>query len=98
MTAFLKIAMNIVSLAINIGLVYFAVRLMLIFRGGKMEKSWLYIAIGTFCLAVGSFFFSAYYVFNLPTLVHPLGGAISMMGGAFILIGLKIEYKSWRGV
>jgi hypothetical protein len=97
MTLLLRIALNVVSLLINIGLVYFGVRLLLIFRGGKMEKSWFYIAAGAFCLALGSLIFSAYYILGLPTLVHPLGGLASVVGGIFILAGLWKEFKSWSG-
>lgn len=97
MTLLLRIAVNVVSLLINIGLVYFGVRLLLIFRGGKMEKSWFYIVAGAFCLALGSSIFSAYYILGLPVFVHPLGGLASMVGGAFILVGLWKEFKNWSG-
>jgi hypothetical protein len=68
---------------------------MLIFKGGKMGRQWLYIAVGSFALAKGSSLFSMYYIFNLPGFVHPIGGFVSMIGGAFLLAGLRREYKNW---
>ena len=93
-----RIVVNIVSLAISIGLVYFAVRLMLIFKGGKKERSWLYISTGVLALAIGSCIFSLYYVLELPSFIHPIGGIAQMIGGIMLLIGLNREYKSWKVV
>jgi uncharacterized membrane protein YgdD (TMEM256/DUF423 family) len=91
-----RIVLNLVSLTINVGLVYFAVRLMLIFRGSKKEKPWLYIAVAVLALATGSSIFSLYYILELPIFVHPIGGIAQMIGGILLLIGLHREYKSWR--
>jgi uncharacterized membrane protein YgdD (TMEM256/DUF423 family) len=91
-----RIVLNLVSLAINVGLIYLAVRLMLIFRGSKKERPWLYIAVAVLALATGSSIFSLYYILELPIFVHPIGGIAQMIGGILLLIGLYREYKSWR--
>ncbi|MFQ6064968.1 MAG: hypothetical protein ACE5L6_05780 [Candidatus Bathyarchaeia archaeon] len=91
-----RVVLNLVSLAINIGLIYLALRLMLIFKGGKMGKSWLYITVAVLALAIGSSIFSSYYILGLPRFVHPIGGIAQMIGGILLLIGLYMEYKSWR--
>jgi hypothetical protein len=88
--------MNFVSLAINVGLVYLAARLTLIFRGGKMEKPWLYVVVAVLALAIGSSVFSLYYVLELPSFVHAFGGVMQMIGGILFLIGLCKEYQSWK--
>lgn len=98
MVEFSRIVVNLLSLAINIGLFYFTVRLLLIFRGGKKERSWLYIAAAVLALATGSSIFSLYYILELPSFVHPIGGIVQMIGGILLLIGLYREYKSWKGV
>jgi hypothetical protein len=90
-----RIALNLISLAINIALVYFGLRLLLVFKGGRMERPWLYITVGAFALATGSSLFSMYYILGLPGIVHPIGGVVSMVGGAFLLAGLRKEYKNW---
>jgi len=77
-----RVAMNIVSLVINVGLVYFAVRLLLFFRGGKIGKPWAYISSGVLALAGSSFLFSLYLL-------------VMMTGGALLLIGMYLEHKHW---
>lgn len=86
---------NIISLAINIGLAYFAVRMMFVFKGGSMEKVWFPVITGSLCLAIGSSLFSMYYLLNLPSFVHSIGGVIAMIGGTLILTGLRGTYRSW---
>jgi len=90
-----RIVVNLLSLAINIGLFYFAIRLLLIFKGGKKEKPWFYIALAVLALATGSSIFSLYYILELPSFVHPIGGIVQMIGGILLLIGLYREYRSW---
>lgn len=91
-----RIVVNLLSLAINIGLVYFAVRLLLIFKGGKKQKSWLYVSLGAFTLATGASLFSFYLIFEFPSFVHAVGGVVSMIGGLLLLAGLRGEYRSWK--
>lgn len=92
-----RVILNSVSLAINIGLVYFGLRLLSIFRGGKMGKPWAYISLGVLALAISSSLFSLYYLLVLhEAIIHSVGGLIMMMGGLLILIGMYLEYESWR--
>ena len=90
-----RIAINIVSLLINVGLVYFAVRLLWIFRGGIMGKPWKFVASGVLALAISSSIFSLHYLFNLGSVTHSIAGLIMMVGGLIILIGMYLQYKSW---
>jgi len=91
-----RVVVNVLSLAINVGLFYFALRLMLIFRGGKKEKPWLYVSVGALALAAGTSLFSLYLILELPSFVHAVGGVVSMIGGLLLLAGLLSEYRSWR--
>ncbi|MFQ6086564.1 MAG: hypothetical protein ACE5OV_00930 [Candidatus Bathyarchaeia archaeon] len=91
----LRIIVNVISLTINIGLAYFAVRLMQIFEGGKMKKPWRFMSMGVLTLAVGSSLFSLYYMLALPSYVHPIGAFVAMIGGGLVLVGLRAEYKLW---
>lgn len=90
------IIINVVSLLINVGLVFLAVRLLSIFRGGMMGKPWAYISSGVLALAVSSSIFSLYYLLELEVaVVRAVGGLIMMIGGLLILVGMYHEYKSW---
>jgi hypothetical protein len=96
MTEVSRIIVNIISLAINIGLVYFGFRLLSIFRGGKIGKPWAYISSGVLALAISSSLFSLYYLLALrEAMIHSVGGLIMMTGGVLILIGMYLEYKTW---
>jgi hypothetical protein len=92
----LHIVINIISLLINVGLVYLAVRLLSIFRGGKMGKPWVYICSGVLALALSSSIFSAYYLLDLNVpFMRGIAGLIMMIGGLLILVGMYHEYRSW---
>jgi len=90
------IVINVISLLINVGLVFLAVKLLSIFRGGMMGKPWAYISLGVLALAISSSIFSVYYLLELEVAVmRAIGGLIMMIGGLLILIGMYHEYKSW---
>jgi len=93
----LRIALNLLALAINLGLVYFVVRLIFVFRGGRAELSWRYILTGVLALAVASILFTLTYLLNLGKLMHYVGSAIMVIGGASLLAGIYTEYKRWTG-
>lgn len=95
MQELLRITVNLISLIINIGLAYFAFRLMKIFGGGIKEKPMRYVSAGVLTIATGSSLFSLYYVLGLPSYVHPIGAIVAMIGGGLVLIGLRAEYKIW---
>jgi hypothetical protein len=91
-----RVVVNIISLAINIGLVYFGFRLLSIFKGGRIGKPWAYISLGVSALAISSSLFSLHYLLALQeAIIHHLGGLIMMIGGVLILIGMYLEYKTW---
>ena len=90
------VVLNIVSLAVNVCLVYFAYRLMSVFRGGVMVRPWRFVCLGVLALAIGSSIFSLKYILNAGSfVVHAVGGLIMLLGGILALIGIYIEYKSW---
>ena len=91
-----QITVNIVSLLISIGLVYFAVKLLSIFRGGKMGKPWIYISSGALALAMSSSIFAAYRLLDIKTsFIRAIGAFIMMVGGLLILIGMYYESSIW---
>ena len=90
-----QILTSLILLAINVGLIYFAVRLFQVFKGAVMGKPWFYIVPGTLALAVGSCFLLFYYVFDLIAIGHFIATAFQLVGGALILIGFYIQHRSW---
>jgi len=91
-----RVVINTISLLISVGLVYFAVRLLWIFRGGILGRPWKFIAYGVLALAVSSSIFSLHYLLDMGSMAHPIGGLIMMIGGLLILVGMYLQYKIWQ--
>lgn len=90
------IVIDFISLLINVGLMYFAVRLLSIFRGGMMAKPWVYISYGVLTLAISTSLFTLQRTLNFePVFIHVIAGSIMMIGGLLMLIGMYFEYKNW---
>jgi len=90
------VMLNVVALFVNVCLVYFACRLLSIFKGSIMGKPWRFVCLGVLALAISSSIFSFKYVLNVGGfLVHAAGGLIMLLGGILALIGIYIEYKNW---
>jgi len=90
------IVVNLLSLLINLSLAYFAVRLLLVFRGEKTDIGWGYVSLGVLALATSSSIFALYYILTLPSMIHPIAGVVMMIGDLLILLGLHEEYKRWQ--
>lgn len=87
---------NIIALTVNVGLVFFAGKLLSVFRGSVMGRPWMFVALGVLSLATGSTLFSVHYLLNLGGFeVHAAGGLLMLTGGVFALIGIYLQYKSW---
>ncbi len=90
------IIISVVALVVNAFLVYFTARLLLVFKGGIMEKPWVFVALGVFALAFGASLFSIHYLLNLGnSIVHGAGGLLMVLGGVFALIGIYLQYRTW---
>lgn len=90
-----RIIINVLSFAISVGLAYFAVKLLLIFKGAEMETAWRYILAGVLAFATSSSIFTFNYILSLDGIIHPVAGLIMMVGGTSLLVGLYTEYKRW---
>jgi len=90
------VILNIVALAVNVCLVYFACRLLSVFKGGVMSRPWVFVCFGVLALAIGSSIFSFKYILDVGRFeVHAAGGLIMLLGGILALIGIYLEYKNW---
>ena len=90
------VVLNIVALAVNVCLVYFACKLLSVFKGGAMSRPWIFVCFGVLALAIGSSIFSFKYILDVGRFeVHAAGGLIMLLGGILALIGIYLEYKNW---
>lgn len=91
-----SLIVDILSLITSVGLVYYAFRLLLIFRGGKKAGSWMYILTGILIITFGSCLFTLRHLLGLQeNFVRPLGGIMMLIGAILMLIGMRLEYRSW---
>ena len=91
-----RLATNIAGLMLSLILAYFTVRLLLIFRGGEMQKGWLYLSYGVFFLSVGSSLFIFNTLFGLHQVVPRIGNTLILIGAALCIIGMYSQYKVWN--
>jgi len=90
------VAVNIVALAVNVCLVYFACKLLSVFKGGALSKPWNFICFSVLALAISSSIFSLKYILGIESWAfHAAGGLIMLFGGVLALIGTYLEYKNW---
>lgn len=90
-----RVIINVIALAINVCLIYFAVKLLYIFQGGKMKKPWIYISSGVLALAISSSLFALHYLLEIHVGLHAFGGVLMVIGGLLLLVGMYLEYRSW---
>jgi hypothetical protein len=70
----------------------------LLFRTGTLEKSWRMITGGILCIALANIIFLCR---NLPisggfsNVLLYMGSGLGSLGGLFLLLGLRREYKLW---
>lgn len=90
-----RLVYSVGGLAVLIGLIYVAVRLLLVFKGGIMGKAWLYVSYGVLTLAIGLFLIIFQSLLNLPSAVYKIGNSVVLVGGVLTLIGFDMQYKIW---
>jgi hypothetical protein len=91
----LKIALNLISLEISMGLIYFSFRLMQIFKGSLKEKPIRRICVGILTTTVSLTLFFLSEIWTLPSFIYLIGMTMAVTGGALVLAGLHKEYKIW---
>ncbi|MEM3578473.1 MAG: hypothetical protein QXX51_08555 [Candidatus Bathyarchaeia archaeon] len=90
------VVLNVIALVVNVCLVYFACRLMRVFKGGVMGRPWRFVCLGVLSLAFGSSIFSLKYILSVGSFeAHAAGGLLMLLGGILTLIGIYIEYRNW---
>ncbi len=94
-----RIAINIVSLVIALVMLYYAVRLIFLFRRGLLEKPWKYIAAGVISITTANIVIMTRNVIaGDPTgnLLTYLGLLANLMGAIFLATGLMTEFRIWH--
>lgn len=90
---------NIASLLVTLGMAYYAIKLVMKFRRGMLEKPWRHISFGAISLTAAGIMFAIGSTIGIPTSLSSAllygGSILSVMGGLFLLFGLRAENEVW---
>jgi hypothetical protein len=91
--------LDVLALVAAVGSGYYAIRMIIYMRKGRMERAWQYFTVGTILLVVGSIFFSYQDIVPYNSAMFftsdDLGTAISSAGFLFLLAGFRSLYGVW---
>ena len=90
---------DLVSVFPAIGLGYYAVRMFLLTRFGRLEKGWSFIIVGGFACSMG---FCVLTIQDLTTaysigylFTDYLGTSLSAIGFFLVMLGVRSHYSVW---
>lgn len=92
-------AINILALLVTFGMSYYATRLVRKFRKGALETPWRSISVGAITLTAAGIAFTFTSAIDIPSLSSVLsyaGPILSVIGGVFLLLGLRAENQIWK--
>lgn len=82
-----------VGFALTIGLAYYSVRTIGLFKSNVAARAWVYISLSALFFGVGVGVFLASDTLSLNVL--PLGGIMETIGAFFLLLGLRKNFLFW---
>jgi hypothetical protein len=92
-------AINIVALLVTLGMTYYAIRLVMKFRRGMLEKPWRHVSFGAISLTAAGIIFAVRSAIGIPASLSSVllygGSILSVIGGLFLLFGLRAENQVW---
>ncbi len=91
-------AIDTLALLVTLGMTYYAVRLVMKFRKGMLERPWQHISFGAISLTAAGVSFAVQSAIDIPALSSALlmgGSILSVIGGVFLLFGLRAENHVW---
>ena len=82
-----------VSMIITLALSYYSLRTIHLFKSSVAARAWVYISLGGifFSLGVGTFLLNDILSIGL----FAVGGALDIMGGFFLFLGLRKNFLFW---
>lgn len=90
---------DLISIFPAIGLGYYAVRMLLLTRLGRLEKGWTLIVIGGFACSLGFCFLTIQdltIAYSLGYMFTDYAGTLcSALGFFFVMLGVRSHYSVW---
>jgi hypothetical protein len=88
-----SLVVYLVGTALTVGLVYYGLRTLKLFRGNVAGRAWTYISISSVFFGVGVVMFLVDAL--APIGLVAAGGIMQTVGALFVLLGLRKNYLFW---
>ncbi len=100
MLDFIIVALDAVGLLVAAGMSYYAFNMITQMKSGKLEKSWKHMTRGALIIAADVVVLMIQAFGAVSPLVVSItsyaGGSIAIVGGFFILLGFREQYRVWQ--
>ncbi len=84
---------SIVGIGLTLGLVYYGLRTLKLFKGNIAARAWMYISLSAMFFSIGVVLF---LVDSLaPMGLVAVGGVMETVGAFFLFLGLRKNYLFW---
>jgi hypothetical protein len=89
----IPIVLSAISIALTLGLAYYGLRTIALFKNSVAARAWVYISLSAVFLSIGLVMF---LVEALASMGLTVWAALSMtLGGVFLFLGLRKNYLFW---
>jgi hypothetical protein len=87
------LVVSIIGAALTIGLIYYSLRTVFLFKSNVAARAWVYISLSAIFFGVGVL---AFLIESLvPLGLLPVGGVLETVGALFLLLGLRKNFLFW---
>ncbi len=88
-----NVSVSIVGVALTLGLVYYALRTLKLFKGNAAARAWTHISLSAMFFGIGTVMFLADSI--SPMGLVAVGGVMETIGALFLFLGLRKNYLFW---
>ncbi|HEY4657649.1 MAG TPA: hypothetical protein VIH34_04105 [Candidatus Bathyarchaeia archaeon] len=88
-----SVALSAVGTALAVGLAYYSLRTIALFRSSVAARAWVYISLSAVFFSFGLFTFLMEALASVGLFVW--GGVLMTIGGFFLFLGLRKNFLFW---
>ncbi len=90
---FSSVLTSVIGFALTLGLVYYSVRTIALFKSSVAARAWVYISLSAIFFSVGVVFFLVEALATMGLLAA--GGILDTVGAVFLFLGLRKNFLFW---
>jgi hypothetical protein len=87
------IIVSVIGFALTIGLSYYSLRTVFLFKRNVAARAWVYISLSAMFFSIGVVTFLVESL--APSGLLPVGGVLETVGALFLFIGLRKNFLFW---